>query len=85
MFAHIVDELGAGGLVEVCHATAIRVNSVLRNSGRSKEKGIFPWNHGFTVCRSVDMTSTGDELASDATCRSATSLKSRFRALAAAT
>jgi hypothetical protein len=38
-------------------------------------KGIFPWNQGFTVCRSVEITSTGDELASVATCKSAISLK----------
>jgi len=27
-------------------------NSEFCNSGKSKVKGIFPWNHGFTVWRS---------------------------------
>ena len=41
-----------------------RETSLLSSSGKLKAKGIFPWNQGFTVCRSVEITSTGDELAS---------------------
>jgi len=39
----------------------------------------FPGNHGFTVCRSVEQTSTGDELASVSTCKSAISLRTLIR------
>jgi hypothetical protein len=50
-----------------------RENSEFWSSGKSNVNGIFPWNHGFTVCRSEETTSTRDELASAATCRSAIS------------
>jgi hypothetical protein len=43
--------------------------------GKSNAKGMLPWNQGFTACRSVESTSTGDELASVSTCKSAISLK----------
>lgn len=45
------------------------------SSGKSNAKEIFPWNQGFTVCRSMEIISTGDELARVATCKSAISLK----------
>src|SRR6516165_739215 len=35
----------------------------LSNLGRLNVKGSLPWNQGFTVCRSVDTTSTGLVLA----------------------
>src|SRR6266849_9066634 len=52
-------------------------NSEFLSSGKSNVKGIFPWNHGFTVCRSEESTSTGEELARVAMCRSANSLYTR--------
>src|ERR1700679_2666594 len=55
-----------------------RENSEFCSSGKLNAKGIFPWNHGFTVWRSVEITSTGEELANVSTCRSAISLKTGF-------
>src|SRR5437868_12022343 len=44
------------------------VNCVSCRSGISTLNGTLPWNHGFTVCASVETTSTGLALAIVATC-----------------
>src|SRR5207244_11435548 len=50
------------------------------NSRRLEVNGRLPWNHGFTVCRSVETTSTGFELARVATRRSISSVRACSRA-----
>jgi len=69
LLPYLIDQVRPWCLAKIGNAAAQQ-----RSSGKSNVKGIFPWNHGFTVCRSVETTSTGDEPASVATCRSASSL-----------